>query len=535
MKMKRFIAMCLSSLMILMSFSSCGPSGVTSDTPANLFPDEEGTVEISFFNWELGRFATDVNEKPLPVYDTIAKKLDITVTPISAPWNTWEEALAIRMASDSVPDVFIHYGFDRREQFYKWRKDKLIEPIPEDEQTYPNLYKQLQKYTEFKPMMEDKFYGMPISYVQDEDVGAYIDHALFIRKDWLKKLGLKMPTTLKELENTIVAFTTQDPDGNGKNDTYGLGATNEGGAWWLYPYINMFDVDLFDWKKTDGKWVPDLLTGDMKSAFRWLTELYNKGALDKQFVTCSITQMTERFVTGKVGIMAHSAGYPAWGAIEQQFKSTYPDNVSTDMFDVMPVPVGITGKQRVNGSPNSWSMVSVSSQMSEKKKKKIFEMLDYMLSEEGLELLRYGIEGTHYTKNGNEYTLTLPKYDDGYFKTLADVDPSSEALKRMITWDKGFLPKNSVKNQELQIASAMPFRKASVLPATFYIPVKEEDFPSLTSSLLTDYVNTEVLKIISSPVGEFDSKWNKMIESWKGKGGTKFIEAMNKSASAVGK
>lgn len=532
MKFRKMVSIGLCLGLITSSLIACKPQDVKNTKSDAGYPDEEGTVEISFFNWELGRFATDVNEKTLPVYDKISKELDLKIIPISAPWNTWEEALSIRMASDSVPDVFIHYGLDRKEQFGKWQTEGLVTEIPEDKEKYPNLYNQLQKFSKFKPMMNNKFYGMPISYVQDEDVGAYMDHALFIRKDWLKKLNLKMPTTLKELEDTIIAFTENDPDGNGKNDTYGLGATNEGGAWWLYPYINAFDVDLFDWKNNNGKWEPDLKSPLMKDAIKWLADLSTKGALDKQFVTCSIQQMTERFITGKVGIMAHAAGYPAWGAIEQQFKSAYPDNVATDMFEVMPVPVGKTGKQRINGMPNSWSMVSVSNNISEKKKTKIFELLDYMLSDKGLETLRWGIEGTDYKKVDGKNVLTLPKYDDGNMKTLADIDPSSEALKRMITWDKGFLPEGSVKYQKEQIASAMPFRDASVIPATFYIPIPESDFASLKSSLLTDFVNTEILILISNPEN-FDTKWAEMIKKWEEKGGTEYINAMNKAATLL--
>ena len=55
---------------------------------------------------------------------------------------------------------------------------------------------------------------------------------LVIRKDWLDKLGLEVPTTPEELLAVAKAFTEQDPDGNGKNDTYGLGGfINRAGTW----------------------------------------------------------------------------------------------------------------------------------------------------------------------------------------------------------------------------------------------------------------------------------------------------------------
>ena len=42
-----------------------------------------------------------------------------------------------------------------------------------------------------------------------------------IRRDWYEALGFEMPTTLDEFTELMRAFKTQDPDGNGEDDTYG--------------------------------------------------------------------------------------------------------------------------------------------------------------------------------------------------------------------------------------------------------------------------------------------------------------------------
>lgn len=47
-------------------------------------------------------------------------------------------------------------------------------------------------------------------------------HYIWIRQDWLDKLGLEGPKTMQDLLKISEAFTTKDPDGNGKNDTYGV-------------------------------------------------------------------------------------------------------------------------------------------------------------------------------------------------------------------------------------------------------------------------------------------------------------------------
>lgn len=45
------------------------------------------------------------------------------------------------------------------------------------------------------------------------------------RKDWADNLGLNKPETIDDIYNMLYAFTYNDPDGNGKDDTYGLALT----------------------------------------------------------------------------------------------------------------------------------------------------------------------------------------------------------------------------------------------------------------------------------------------------------------------
>ena len=41
-----------------------------------------------------------------------------------------------------------------------------------------------------------------------------------VRKDWLDKVGMSMPKTTDDLYQLAKAFTTKDPNGDGKKDTY---------------------------------------------------------------------------------------------------------------------------------------------------------------------------------------------------------------------------------------------------------------------------------------------------------------------------
>lgn len=63
---------------------------------------------------------------------------------------------------------------------------------------------------------------------------------LFVRKSWLENLGAEPPKDWTELTALAERFTNEDPDGNGKDDTFGYcifgapGVTNSAGTQFLY-------------------------------------------------------------------------------------------------------------------------------------------------------------------------------------------------------------------------------------------------------------------------------------------------------------
>ena len=65
--------------------------------------------------------------------------------------------------------------------------------------------------------VEGKYYGVPF-ITQYNASNAMI----IMRQDWLDHLGLSYPETLDDMKAVLEAFTFDDPDGNGQNDTYGF-------------------------------------------------------------------------------------------------------------------------------------------------------------------------------------------------------------------------------------------------------------------------------------------------------------------------
>jgi len=139
-------------------------------------------------------------------------------------------------------------------------------------------------------------------------MGNYTDSAplLWIRTDWLKKLNLPEPKSMDDVLAIAEAFTKQDPDGNGKNDTYGLGLTKE--LWSSLAgsegFFNSYHAYPNTWLKDDsGKLIYGSIQPEMKIALAKLQELYKNGIIDREFAVKDADKVGQAAMSDKLGLM----------------------------------------------------------------------------------------------------------------------------------------------------------------------------------------------------------------------------------------
>lgn len=146
---------------------------------------------------------------------------------------------------------------------------------------------------------DGKLMGIP-----QADNSAESTQYLWIRKDWLDKLGLSVPTTMQELIDVARAFTTQDPDGNGVDDTYGLAATKDlySGCMALEGFFAGYHSYPNFWLNKDGKVVYGSVQPETKDALAALAEMYKDGMIDPEFGVKDGGKVAETIAAGKIGI-----------------------------------------------------------------------------------------------------------------------------------------------------------------------------------------------------------------------------------------
>ena len=160
---------------------------------------------------------------------------------------------------------------------------------------------------------------------------------LWIRNDWLENLGLEAPKTIDEMVELARAFTFDDPDQNGIDDTYGLGMNknlvNAGYANML-GLLSAFGVPAYDqnvfYRDADGKMTFSYLEPGMKDALTVLAKMYTDGLLDKEFIVKDNAVQEEDIGAGKIG-MAYGNNWGTW----------YPYNIIYEADGVITQPYAV--------------------------------------------------------------------------------------------------------------------------------------------------------------------------------------------------
>ncbi|AHV98326.1 extracellular solute-binding protein [Paenibacillus sabinae] len=217
--------------------------------------------------------------------------------------ENFDQKIDLAIASNDLPDAEI-VG---REQLNQMVKAGELEDLTEVYNTFasPEIKKIIDS-TKGLAMDQVTFNGkmMAVPSVATEDFSM-----LWIRQDWLDKLGLAPPRSISELEQVAKAFVEQDPDANGKADTIGLAANTglyndfNGGsfAFDLTPLFSAFGAYPGYWLKgADGMPVYGSTLPETKNALALLSDMYAKGLIDPQLGTRKAAE--EVVVNGKAGM-----------------------------------------------------------------------------------------------------------------------------------------------------------------------------------------------------------------------------------------
>lgn len=352
------------------------------------------------------------------IISAINEKLGIDLTVQVVPEGNIEK-VNVAMASGDFPDIVTgSYGSAAAQQ---WIKDEVIIPLNPYFDSNPEIKNWLENDYPFSAV-DDSFYGVP--FTPQLNVGNTL---IILRQDWLDNLNMEYPTNLEEFKDVMLAFTNDDPDGNGKNDTVGYTDVKPAGQlnFVFYAYGRKYADYALNENDEVIPWFED---DSFKPGMTYIKDLWDAGVIDKEFILNDNPKKEEKFYQGKAGAMIAPL-FRHVSRHEDNLKQIFPE--ASIAYDLP--PAGPDGSFGVAAQGKGGMITAVTAAC--KNQDKAVSFINYMISEEGTNLVRNGIEGVHYTKDGENIVYNEEeRLKDGF---------SENGWAHPIAWGSFFWPLES--------------------------------------------------------------------------------------------
>lgn len=293
----------------------------------------------------------------------------------------WEsrQKLNVLFASASAPDLIFEYDQYIKNPLYD---QKQLMPIDDMVDKYSTEYKAMLNQYPLLRKVGTKSDGKLYEFARLSEVVPI--HAILIREDWLKKLNLQVPATTEELFQVAKAFAEQDPDGNGKKDTYGIAISQQSG--------NVIDqvFRATNWVVQDGNLTRNW--ENYKEATDFKKRLFDEGIIDKDFLNDKNgAKAKQDFINGKLGIYPIQLDWYSFTINElASLKKNVPDAIVT------PIPYPKSPAGQFNPAYTNPVQATAVVNAQAKDPEAVMKYVDFLVKPETVRTLRYGIEGEHW-------------------------------------------------------------------------------------------------------------------------------------------
>lgn len=447
--------------------------------------------------------------------EVIAKYEDYTNTHVEWRWeanDTYKEKLGlVLMDKDNMPMILTGSGeltaniVDAAKKGAFWDLREFLK----DSESYPNLSQANENI--LKSLTVD---GKVIGVYRARPIGRY---GFSYRTDWAEAVGItEAPKSVEDVYNMLYKFTYDDPDGNGKDDTYGLEMTKYVGP--LDIMQTWFGVGN-EWVEADGKLVPVHQTAEYQEALKWMRKIYEDGLIRKDWATVDSGTFGDACKKGEAGafIDVMDGAKRVWNYyIQNDVKSVVDDSRTASMNLVGPINNVTLATSGMNG----YYVITKAGAKTEEDVKNCLHFLDKMCDDEMLVMADYGLEGITYDLDENGEVVLKNKLEVSqtpqvglnqcisYIPHLASVSPALKKDEPTKAQDAAY-----ERNEKVAVFN----------PALGY----------LANSTVNAEVGTDIEQIIDDARTQYicgqidDEGLEAAAAQWLNRGGDRLIEEIN--------
>lgn len=482
------------------------------------FPIVKEPIDLTFFT---GKYEPNLDDyEETLVFKTYQEKSGINVTFNEVPFATLTEKRNLALASGEYPDVFYSSRIPSAD-LYKYGKQGIFIPLNDLIEEYaPNIKAAMEKHPDIKKgltMPDGNIYSLP-SYYSPEFLPMLIGKPIWIKGEWLEKLGMDEPKTIDEFYQYLKAVKETDLNGNGKKDEIPLSATSIAqimdsikGSWGVgtrglgHKFVDVDpETNELRFFRTDDRF---------KEVLEFIHKLNKEGLIDGEIYTMDDNKLNAKGSQGILGtaivpnpetVFTNQKDYIGLGGLEGPHGDTLYSHVKSPLVHVG--AFAITDKNKNPQATIRW--------------------IDYFFGEEGATLQFMGVEGETYEKNGDgkpQFTEKITNNPDGL--------TFDQALTPYVTWMGGSYP-GYVQEKYFGGSEALPSSVAvgdKVQPDApkeiwngFNYTDDELKFKLAAGTDLETFINETEAAFIA---GDKDfSEWDQYVEQVKQMGQDQYLE-----------
>lgn len=463
-------------------------------------PEQLEQIEISIMS------PLHLANPPTDVVKTVLEEKTNTILNVEwVPSNVYAEATNAMLASGDMPQVYMsdHAGsipvpiLNAIKLDTFWEIEPYLAEFPHLQTINPTVLDNLR--------VDGKVYGIP-------RLRPISTAGITFRKDWLDKLGLELRTT-DDLYEALRAFTQDDPDGNGQDDTFGM--TTYGTL--AFDRVKMYFGSPNEWGVEDGKLIPEFYTEEYKQALDFMRRVYSEGLVNTDFPVANETQMMDHFHQGKAGMILNSV--IGWLGRDPLLKLD-----STAVVDITNRIQGPKGDRIAAGPGHTgMAMFPKSSVETEDELRRLLAFFDQFWEQDIDRLVYLGIEGVHWKFEGDKMVRVPENFPD---KFNLDVQPWFAGIgtyrQALYELDQG----DELRNKQFELYvdndSIAVGNPAQALISATYTEIGGE---------LDKIIDDAVIKYI---LGSIDANgFEAEVETWRSRGGSKVVEEVNQLYAAL--
>ncbi|MCF7942413.1 MAG: extracellular solute-binding protein [Spirochaetia bacterium] len=210
-----------------------------------------------------------------------------------------------------------------------------------------------------------------------------------VREDWFVEAGGKIPQTVDEYYTLFAAIKKNHPGVPVLTDTGNTDRMD-------YTFDLAFG-NIATWFEENGSLVYKGVSQAQKDKLAFYQRLYAEGILDNDYITTKWDTMEDKLYTGKAAMVFGTAGI-VLDIYDNKLKQTQDTGLVA-----LPPAQGVAQGYPVSSAKETrgWAVSALSEH-----KDLTFKLLEYLATDEGQFLERYGLEGIHHTVSDGKVNLT---------------------------------------------------------------------------------------------------------------------------------